>query len=150
MDALAKKGNKNAISFPSAAILGDTLDMSFSGLKTAVINYIHNASQKNEEICPEDISASFTKTVCNSVVKRLDTALDRTGSDKLVLAGGVSANSHLRAALSELANKRGIELYMPPLSLCGDNAAMIGAQGYYEYIAGNLADTSLNAFATKR
>ncbi len=150
MDALAKKGNSDAISFPSAAIAGDTLDMSFSGLKTAVINYIHNASQKNEEISPEDISASFTKTVCNSVSKRLDAALDITGSDKLVLAGGVSANSHLRKALTELANRRNIKLYMPPLSLCGDNAAMIGAQGYYEYLAGNLADTSLNAYATKR
>lgn len=150
MDALAKKGNADAISFPSAAIAGDTLDMSFSGLKTAVINYIHNASQKNEEISPEDISASFTKTVCNSVSKRLDAALDMTGSDKLVLAGGVSANSHLRRTLTELAKRRGIKLYMPPLSLCGDNAAMIGAQGYYEYLAGNLADTSLNAFATKR
>ena len=150
MDALAKKGDPDAISFPSPAIAGDTLDMSFSGLKTAVINYIHNASQKNEKISPEDISASFTKTVCNSVSKRLDAALDRTGSDKLVLAGGVSANSHLRAALTSLAEKRGIKLYMPPLSLCGDNAAMIGAQGYYEYLDGNLADTSLNAFATKR
>ncbi|MBQ4054245.1 MAG: tRNA (adenosine(37)-N6)-threonylcarbamoyltransferase complex transferase subunit TsaD [Clostridia bacterium] len=150
MDALAKKGNPDAISFPSAAIAGDTLDMSFSGLKTAVINYIHNASQKNEEISAEDVSASFTKTVCNSVVKRLGAALDATGSDKLVLAGGVSANSHLRRALSELAEQKNVTLYMPPLSLCGDNAAMIGAQGYYEYLSGNLADTSLNAFATKR
>ena len=150
MDALANEGDPDAVHFPSAAGFPDTLDFSFSGLKTAVINHIHNLEQKGEPVPRADICASFTKTVCASIVKRLSEALDLTGSDKLVIAGGVSANSHLRRALAGLAEKRRAKLYMPPLSLCGDNGAMIGAQGYYEYLAGNTADSGLNAFATKR
>ncbi len=150
MDALANNGDPEAIRFPSAASFPGTLDLSFSGLKTAVINYIHNLEQKGEPIPRADVCASFTRAVCESIVKRLSEALDLTGKDKLVVAGGVSANSHLRRALGDLAKKRGISLYMPPLSLCGDNGAMIGAQGYYEYLAGNVAESGLNAFATKR
>lgn len=150
MDALAYKGDPDSIKFPSASSFRDTLDMSFSGLKTAVINHIHTLEQKGEPVPAADVCASFTKTVCESIVHRLSEALDASGRDKLVIAGGVTANSHLRRALQQLADKKGVPLYMPPLSLCGDNGAMIGAQGYYEYAAGNTGDSGLNAFATKR
>lgn len=148
MDRLASVGNRDAVKFPSAAVIGDNLDFSFSGLKTAVINHLHNASQKGEDICREDIAASFTKAVTSSVTKKLKMAADATGLRKIVIAGGVAANSHLRAALEELCKKRGLSLYMPPRSLCGDNGAMIAAQGYHEYLSGVRAGTSLNAKAT--
>ncbi len=148
MDRLAAIGNSDAVKFPSAAVIGDNLDFSFSGLKTAVINHLHNAEQKDENIIKEDIAASFTKAVTTSVVKKLTMAVEKTGITELVLAGGVAANSHLRHALEELAAKRKLKLYLPPRSLCGDNAAMIAAQGYYEYLVGVRANTALNAKAT--
>lgn len=148
MDRLASIGNSDAIKFPSAAVIGDNLDFSFSGLKTSVINYLHNCEQKGETVVREDVSASFTKAVTASVTKKLGMAVDATGMQSIVIAGGVAANSHLRAALEELCSKRRLQFYMPPRSLCGDNAAMIAAQGYYEYLAGVRADTSLNAKAT--
>ncbi len=147
MDRLASLGNSEAIKFPSAAVIGDNLDFSFSGLKTAVINYLHNASQKGEEYCKEDVAASFTKTVTASVTKKLSMACEQAGLSEIVLAGGVAANSHLREALEVMCKKKKYKLYMPPRSLCGDNAAMIAAAGYYEYLEGNLADASLNASA---
>ncbi len=145
MDRLARLGNPEAIKFPSAAILGDNLDFSFSGLKTHVINYLHGMSQKGAEYSKEDVAASFTKAVTTSVKKKLDIALSRKKYSTLVLAGGVSANSHLREALLEYCEKNGMRFCVPPLSLCGDNAAMIAAQGYYEYLSGKRADSSLNA-----
>ncbi len=148
MDRLASIGNSDAVKFPSAAVIGDNLDFSFSGLKTAVINHLHNAQQKGEAYVKEDIAASFTKAVTSSVVKKLTMAVEATGLSDIVIAGGVAANSHLRTALEALAEKRKLRLYLPPRSLCGDNAAMIGAQGYFEYLAGVRADTSLNAKAT--
>lgn len=148
MDRLAAIGNKDAIKFPSAAVVGDNLDFSFSGLKTAVINYLHNAEQKGEAIVREDVAASFTTAVTASVVKKLDMACSATGMSNIVVAGGVAANSHLRAAIEALVQKRGAKVYMPPRELCGDNAAMIAAQGYFEYLKGVRADTSLNARAT--
>ncbi|MBQ8551810.1 MAG: tRNA (adenosine(37)-N6)-threonylcarbamoyltransferase complex transferase subunit TsaD [Clostridia bacterium] len=148
MDRLASLGDNTAVKFPSAAVIGDNLDFSFSGLKTAVINHLHNSEQKGESYSKEDIAASFTKAVTASVVKKLGMAIDSTKLSSLVIAGGVAANSHLRAALEDFAKKRRISFYMPPRSLCGDNAAMIAAQGYYEYLAGVRADTSLNAKAT--
>lgn len=148
MDRLASMGDCKAVKFPSAAVIGDNLDFSFSGLKTAVINHLHNLTQKGEEIPKEDIAASFTATVTASVTKKLAMAAEQTGLKRIVLAGGVAANSHLRSALEELCRKKGYELYLPPRSLCGDNAAMIAAQGYYEYLIGARADTSLNAKAT--
>lgn len=148
MDRLAAVGNKDAIKFPSAAVVGDNLDFSFSGLKTAVINYLHNSEQKGEEIVREDVAASFTKAVTASVTKKLDMALTATGMSNIVVAGGVAANSHLRTAIEALAKKRRANVYMPPRELCGDNAAMIAAQGYFEYLKGVRADTSLNARAT--
>lgn len=123
-------------------------DFSFSGLKTAVINLIHNAEQKGEKVEVNDLAACFENTVCEILTEKFIAAALETGSKKLVLAGGVAANSGLRETLSNAAKSHGMELYMPPLSLCGDNAAMIGCQGYYEYLRGNLADESLNAVAT--
>lgn len=148
MDRLASFGNRDAVKFPSAAVVGDNLDFSFSGLKTAVINHLHTLTQKGEAYSREDIAASFTKVVVSSVTKKLGMAIDQTGLTQLVIAGGVAANSHLRAALEEFAGRRGLAFYMPPRSLCGDNAAMIAAQGYHEFLAGVRADTSLNAKAT--
>jgi len=151
MDRLASLGDKKSVKFPSAAISDDTLDFSFSGLKTAVINHIHNLEQKGIECPKEDIAASFTETVTSSVVKKLGMAFDRYGSELekpcFVLAGGVAANSHLRAAIEKFTSKHGIRFCVPPLSLCGDNGAMIGAQAYYEHLISNYAKTDLNAFA---
>ena len=146
MDLLSSKGNKDAIQFPSPAISGDTLDFSFSGLKTAVINHINTKRQKGEELNEADIAASFTKTVVNAVRSKIGEALKRTGYKKIVLAGGVSANSHLRQGITEECKKYGAEFYAPHLSLCGDNAAMIGAQGYYEFLEGVRGDETLNAY----
>ena len=146
MDLLSSKGNKDAIQFPSPAISGDTLDFSFSGLKTAVINHINTKRQKGEELNEADIAASFTKTVVNAVRSKIGEALKRTGYKKIVLAGGVSANSHLRQGITEECKKYGAEFYAPHLSLCGDNAAMIGAQGYYEFLEGVRGDEALNAY----
>lgn len=148
MDRLAAIGDPDAVCFPSAAISGDNLEFSFSGLKTAVINHINTANQKGEEIIREDIAASFTKTVCGSVIKKLEIAYERYRFDKFVLAGGVAANSHLRAAISDFLKKRNAEFLPPPARLCGDNGAMIAAQGYYVYSSGVTAGYDLNARAT--
>lgn len=150
MDRLASIGDPDSIRFPSAAVVGDNLDFSFSGLKTSVINYLHNCEQKGESYSRENVAASFTRTVVGSVIKKLGAAVDMTGLDRIVIAGGVAANSHLRAGLEKFCSKRGLRFYMPPRSLCGDNGAMIAAQGYYEFLAGVRADTSLNAFASGR
>ncbi|MBR5515220.1 MAG: tRNA (adenosine(37)-N6)-threonylcarbamoyltransferase complex transferase subunit TsaD [Clostridia bacterium] len=149
MDRLASIGNKDFAKFPSGAIHDDSLDFSFSGLKTHIVNYLHTAEQRGQEISKEDVAAAFTKTVCESVKIKLKQAIEIHGISKLVVAGGVSANSHLRNMLTELANQTNSELYMPSISLCGDNAAMIAAQAYHEYKTGEFATTSLNAYATK-
>ena len=147
MDKLAYEG-KNPMKFPSAAIRDDSLDFSFSGIKTAVLNTLNQMSQKGEEIPRADIAAGFTKAAVSSVTTKLGMAFDRNPDMKsLVLAGGVAANSHLRTALEQFTKKRGISLYMPELRYCGDNAAMIGAAAFFEWDAGNLADVSLNAYA---
>ena len=148
MDRLASLGNPAAVTFPSAAIDGDNLEFSFSGLKTAVINHINTANQKGEEIAREDIAASFTKTVCDSVIKKLEVAYRRYNFNKFVLAGGVAANSHLSEAISDFLKKKNAEFLPPPAKLCGDNGAMIAAQGYYVYSAGITAGYDLNARAT--
>lgn len=145
-DRLAKEGDANAIKFPSPAITGDNLDLSFSGLKTAAINYINTAKMKGEEINREDIAASYTRAVVDGISKKAAEALELTGTDTLVLAGGVAANSHLRAALEKTCAKKKVRFCVPPRSLCGDNAAMIGAQTYYEFLAGKRAGTELNAY----
>lgn len=148
MDRLAALGNASNIKLPSPAIAGEGLEFSFSGLKTAVVKYVNTARMKNETICREDVAASLTAVICHAVVEKLALALKSTNRKKLVFAGGVAANTHLRAAIAALCRDMGVSFYVPPVSLCGDNAAMIGAQAYYEYIAGNCADTSLNAYAS--
>lgn len=150
MDKLASVGNASAYKFPSAAIGDETLDFSFSGLKTAVLNTLNGLSQKGQDYKKEDIAASFTASFTSSVAKKLEQALHRTGLDTLVLAGGVSANSHLRSALEAMCKKNGVRFCCPPLSLCGDNGAMIAAQAYYEYLDGNVSSIDLNAEATSK
>ena len=145
MDALARIGNKEAVAFPRAVVKDAPYDFSYSGLKTAVINYLHNAEQKGETISRADVAASFTSAVCDTIENRLSHALDDFDVPTLVLAGGVSANSHIRATVESLARKKKVKFYVPPLSLCGDNAAMIASQAYYEFLAGNCADITLNA-----
>jgi N6-L-threonylcarbamoyladenine synthase len=147
MDRLASLGNPKAFNFPSAALNDGSLDFSFSGLKTNIINVLHNMEQKGIPYPKEDIAASFTSAVMSSVEKKLSAAIKEYPYKTLVLAGGVSANSHLRKCLEAFAKKNGMRFYVPHRSLCGDNAAMIGAQAYYEYINGVRADSSLNAFA---
>lgn len=147
MDRLAAKGNKKAVKFPSAAVSGDNLDYSFSGLKTAAINYLHNAEQKGETIVREDVAASLTKTIVDSIITKLEAAVDTYGYNTLVVAGGVAANSHLREGLKKFAEKKNINLAIPALKYCGDNGAMIAVQGYFEYLNGNIAKSDLNAIA---
>lgn len=148
MDKLAREGTPRTVELPSPALVGDTLDLSFSGIKTATLNYINSATQKGEDIHRANLAASYTERIVSAITKKVGMALERESSKKLILAGGVAANSHLRSALTELCQKHGATLYAPPISLCGDNAAMIAAAGYYEYLDGNLADTSLNASAS--
>ena len=147
MDKLAYEGNSDAIKFPSPA-LRDSLDFSFSGIKTAALNYINGANQRGEEINRADLTASYTKTICEGIEKQVDGALKQTGYKTLVMAGGVAANSHIRRTLTELCNKRGVKFVYPKINLCGDNAAMIAAAGSFEFEAGERADTSLNASAS--
>ena len=146
LDRLASEGDAHAIKFPSPALIGDNLDFSFSGLKTAAINHINTAKMKGEDIRREDIAASYTRAVVDGIAKKTAAALDMTHTDTLVLAGGVAANSHLRAALDKMCRRKKIRFCVPPRSLCGDNAAMIGAQAYYEFLAGTRAGTELNAY----
>ena len=123
--------------------------MSFSGLKTAALNLIHHAQQVGEEIDIPSLCASFSAAVSDTLVPRMVMAMEQTGYRKVAVAGGVAANSRIRRDILAAAQQLGAQVYMPPLSLCGDNGAMIGAQAYYEYLAGNTADMSLNAYATK-
>ncbi len=127
---------------------GGEYDFSFSGLKTAVINIIHNASQKGEEIDVPVMAATVRCRVCDMLIDNTVKACEKLGYKTLALAGGVSANSELRSRMTEECKKRNIKLYYPPLKYCGDNAAMVGVQGYYEYLSGNIGDISLNATAT--
>lgn len=155
MDEAAYGGNEKAYAFADAHVRDCPLDFSFSGLKTSAVNLLHNAAQKGERIDSADFSASFTKAVVRAITSRIERLFDdkeRFTSGKLVIAGGVAANSHLRRALETLCEKRGVTLYLPPKALCGDNGVMVGAQGYYEYRYGkskNFFDLSLNAYATK-
>lgn len=148
MDRSAAKGNPNAYKLPRPMVDGSRYDFSFSGLKTAVINLVHNAEQKGEPFLPEDVAASFQKTVCDILSPRLMEAAEEYGYRKIALAGGVSANSGLRARVEADCANRGFQLFIPPLSLCGDNAAMIASQGYYEFLKENTAGMELNATAS--
>lgn len=148
LDKLAKNGNADAYKFPHPRIDGAPLDFSFSGLKTSVINIIHNASQKGETVSVEDLGASYISAVVGCLTENLMKAAEITGQKKIVVAGGVSANSVLRRELEKLCSKNNLALYMPELSLCGDNAAMVGSQAFYEYKAGHIAKENLNAIAS--
>lgn len=148
LDDMSIGGNPNTYPLPRSRVSGAELDMSFSGLKTAALNIIHNASQKGEELNLPDLCAGFVSAVRDTLVPRTMDALKQTGYGKLAIAGGVAANSHIRAAFQEECKKVGAKLYMPPLKLCGDNGAMIACQGYYEYLAGNIAGQELNAVAS--
>jgi N6-L-threonylcarbamoyladenine synthase len=147
VDELSKSGNDKKYALPRSVIEGSPYDMSFSGLKTAVINLAHTAEQKGEELDKPSLAASFCKAVSDILVPRAMAAVREKGYGKLVVAGGVAANSRIRADFEREAKKAGIALYVPPLKLCGDNGAMIGAQGYYEFLAGNTAGSDLNAYA---
>lgn len=148
IDLLSQGGDDSRYVFPIAHVEGNPYDMSFSGLKTAVINLVHNAQQKGEELDRAGLAASFTKAVSDSLVPRTMMAAKELGYQKIVVAGGVAANSRIRADFTAAAKENGYELFVPPLKLCGDNGAMIGAQAYYEYLAGARAGSDLNAYAT--
>ena len=132
---------------PSPALRDGSLDFSFSGLKTAAINLLHRYEQRGEEIDRALFAARYTFEAVEAVAMKIDEALERNPGCDFVMAGGVAANSHLRARLTEVAKKRGVKIFIPPFSLCGDNGAMIAAQGYFEYLKNNFADASLNASA---
>ncbi len=149
MDKLAHEGDPTAYRFPSPAMAGDNLEFSFSGLKTSALNLINGANQRGEALNRADLVASYTAAIVGGITQKTAQALDTAarGVPTLVLAGGVAANSHLRAALEDLCRQRNVRFVVPPLSLCGDNGAMIAAAGYFEYMAGHRAGTDLNASA---
>ena len=149
LDKSASTGDDTKYDLPRSKPGANPYDMSFSGLKTATLNLIHHAEQIGEELDINSLCACFCAAVSDTLVPRVTMALQQTGYKKLAVAGGVAANSRIRKDILSAAEKMGAEIYVPPLSLCGDNAAMIGAQGYYEFLAGNIADMKLNAYATK-
>ena len=148
VDLLSRGGDDTKFALPVAKVEGHPYDMSFSGLKTAVINIVHHAEQTGEPLDRASLCASFARAVSESLVPRAVAAVKEKGYTKLVAAGGVAANSRIRADLETAASEEGLALFIPPLSLCGDNAAMVGAQAYYEYLAGNTAGSDLNAYAS--
>lgn len=149
MDRIAEEGNPDAYKLPHPRVEGAPLDFSFSGLKTAVLNLLNNARQKGEEISVPDLCASYRKAVVTCLTENFFKAAEMTGAKTLAAAGGVSANRLLRRELERQAKERGLALYLPDRSLCGDNAAMIASQGYYEFLAGNTAGMDLNACAQR-
>lgn len=145
IDRLAKFGNPHAIAFPRAKVDGHKYDFSFSGLKSAVLNYLNNCEMKQIEVNTADVAASFQQAVIDVLVERAINAAKKTGKNRIAVAGGVAANSALRAAMEESCQQNGIELYYPSPVYCTDNAAMIAVQGYYNYIAGKRSGLDLNA-----
>ncbi len=148
LDRTAAGAPEGKYPLPVAHVHGNPLDMSFSGLKTAALNCIHNARQRDEALDVPALCADFSRAVSDTLVPRTAAALEQTGRKKLAIAGGVAANSRIRRDFTEVCARLGVELYAPPLKLCGDNGAMIGAQGYYELLAGHTAGPDLNAYAT--
>lgn len=149
VDRAARQGDESKYQLPRSKPGENPYNMSFSGLKTAALNLIHHAEQIAEEIDIPSLCAAFSAAVSDTLVPRVEMALKETGYRKVAVAGGVAANSRIRQDILAAAEKLGAEVFMPPLSLCGDNGAMIGSQAYYEWKAGNVADMSLNAYATK-
>mgnify|MGYP005909121375 CR=1 FL=1 len=148
LDKAAQTGDETKYPMPHTKLSGNPLDMSFSGLKTAALNLIHTHEQRGEALDIPSLCASFSKAVSDMLVPRTMQALKETGYKTLAIAGGVAANSRIRGEFTRETQRLGVRLCMPPLSLCGDNGAMIGAQGYYEYLAGKRAGQDLNAYAT--
>ena len=148
LDRLSREGDAGKYPLPPAIIKDHPYDFSFSGLKTAAVNLIHNAQQKGQEVRTEDLAAAVSHTVAHSVVPRVIAAAKDHGRKRICAAGGVAANSTLRALLERECEKAGLELYLPPLKLCGDNGAMIACQAYFEYMAGNVGDAAQNCYAT--
>ena len=149
MDRLADGGDDTKYELPRAHVQGAELDMSFSGLKTACLNLIHNAQQKGDALDLPSFAASFGRAVSESLVPRAMEASRRKGYGRLAVAGGVAANRRIRADLEAACRQSGDRLFLPELKYCGDNAAMIGCQGYYEFLAGRTAGLDLNAYATR-
>ena len=147
LDKIATVADLKKYPLPFPKSIGE-YDFSFSGLKTAVVNLVHNANQKGEKIDVPVLSATVRQRVCDMLINNTLKATENSGYKKIAIAGGVSANSELRRRMTEECKKRNLQLFYPPLKYCGDNAAMVGAQGYYEYLNGNIADSSLNATAT--
>ena len=148
LDKAADPNGASLYRLPTPTVEGHPYDFSFSGLKTAVVNTVHNAEQKGEEINVPALCGAVRKKVCDILIGNTMTAAEQFGYKKTAVAGGVSANSELRSRMASACAERGYSLYIPPLEYCGDNAAMVGAQAYFEYLAGNIADSSLNACAT--
>lgn len=149
LDKIAVDGDPAKYVLPRSKAGDNPFDMSFSGLKTAALNLIHHAEQVGDELDIGSLAASFSAAVSDTLVPRTIEALKLKGRRKLAVAGGVAANSWIRRDIISAANECNAEVYLPPLSLCGDNAAMIGSQAYYEYLSGNVSDMTLNAYATK-
>lgn len=145
IDKVSCEGNPAAIDFPRAKIADNEYDFSFSGLKSAVLNYLNQCEMKKEEVVTADVAASFQQAVVDVLVGHSMDAIDRYGFDKFAIAGGVASNSHLRAAMEEACEKRNIKFYRPSPILCTDNAAMIGAAAYFEYVKGVRSGWDLNA-----
>jgi N6-L-threonylcarbamoyladenine synthase len=148
IDRAAKEGNPNAFSLPHPKVEGTPYDFSFSGLKTAVVNLVHNAAQKGQTLPTADLAASVQKTIAELLTTHTMQAAKDLGYHTIAVAGGVSANSGVRSAMAAACEKQGCQLFVPPLSLCGDNGAMIACAGSYLFEAGVRADASLNAYAT--
>ena len=145
IDKVSKEGNPNAIAFPRAKVADSAYDFSFSGLKSAVLNYLNGCKMKNIPIVQADVAASFQKAVVDVLVEHAMHAVEEYGFEKFAIAGGVASNSALRSAMEEACKKRGVAFYHPSPILCTDNAAMIGAAAYYEYLAGTRSGWDLNA-----
>ncbi|MDE6520152.1 MAG: tRNA (adenosine(37)-N6)-threonylcarbamoyltransferase complex transferase subunit TsaD [Ruminococcus sp.] len=148
IDKASQTGDPNAFKLPHPVVAGSEFDFSFSGLKTSVINMLHHAEQKGENIDKNNLSASIQSTIAEIITDKTMLAAESLGYKKIALAGGVSANTGVRAALSEACAEKGYSFYMPEIRYCGDNGAMIACQGSYNFIAGITADESLNARAT--
>ncbi|MDF2838353.1 MAG: tRNA ((37)-N6)-threonylcarbamoyltransferase complex transferase subunit TsaD [Evtepia sp.] len=149
MDRMAQGGDDTRFVLPRVHMQDAPMDLSFSGLKTATLNLIHNLQQKGEEVPRSDLAASFSAAVSDMLIPRVMEAAKRLQYGKVAVVGGVAANSRIRRDLEKACQKSGNELYLPPLSLCGDNGAMIGSQAYYEYLAGKRGNSTLNAYANR-
>ena len=144
MDRLAKSGDPGAFKLPSVHLKDGSFNFSLSGLKTHVVNLLNTAEMKGETVNREDVCASVTRVICDSVTHQLDACIKRYKTETVLAAGGVLANSHLREAIKKLCDRRGVELHIPPLALCGDNGVMIAAAAKYEFEAGQRSDMSLD------